>query len=101
MIKSFHWVANCPDEKLVPYALTAHHSKSTRTLFTQKTEKFFERLAQQLTGEDTERATLAVSVVSLMVGALQLSRAVTDKNLSEQILKAASKTAVGLTSTMS
>lgn len=93
-----HCESGCPTSAFVSELV--HHSKSTRTLFTEKTERIFDRIGQQLHGGKSRQANLAISVFSLMVGALQLSRAVTDKSLSDQILKAASETAIGLISNM-
>lgn len=93
-----HCESGCPTSAFVSELI--HHSKSTRNLFTEKTERIFDRIGQQLNGKDTSRANAAISIFSLLLGALQLSRAVTDKSLSDQILKAASETAIGLISTM-
>lgn len=89
----------CPTAALLSELV--HHSKSTRKIFTEKSAKFLEHVGSQLKGDEGRRSKLAISVYSLMVGALQLSRAVTDKKLSEQILKSASETATSLISTSS
>ncbi len=94
-----HCESGCPTSAFISELI--HHSKSTRTLFTEKTVRIFDRIEQQIQGENSYRANLAISIFSLMVGALQLSRAVTDKIVSEKILKAASETAISLISTMS
>jgi TetR/AcrR family transcriptional repressor of nem operon len=91
-----HIDSGCPASALITELV--HHSKATRNLFTEKTERMFQRISEQLKGERTRGKNISLSVYSLMVGAIQLSRAVTDKSLSDQILKAASETAISLIS---
>ena len=48
-------------------------------------------------GSDAERRRKAVAIYALMVGTLQLARAVNDKRLSEEILQGGADEAVALT----
>lgn len=91
-----HIDSGCPASALITELI--HHSKATRTLFTEKAERMFERISGQLQVENSRRSNISLSVYSLMVGAIQLSRAVTNKGLSDKILKAASETAISLIS---
>lgn len=86
----------CPTAALLSELI--HHSKSTKTLFTKKLEIVFERFAKQLEEKNTPQYKKAISIFSLMIGALQLSRAVTKESLSDQILKDAADTALQIIS---
>lgn len=88
--------SGCPTSALISELI--NHSKSTRKLFTEKTERTFTHIANQLQGDVHERSMIAISLFSLMIGALQLSRVMTDKKLSEDILKSATVTALKMIS---
>lgn len=72
------------------------HSKLTRKIFTEKAESLLTRLASQIQGAATKRNRNAIAIVSMLIGALQLSRAVTDKKLSDEILSSVYTTATTL-----
>ncbi len=77
----------CPTAALV--AEIARHPKETRDLFTRKTDELLEFIAKNLPGRDpvTQRKD-AAALFGLMVGTLQLARAVGDTAMSDQILEA-------------
>lgn len=74
------------------------HSKATRQVFTKRTERVAELLASQLEGPEIERKRIAISVMALLFGALQMSRAVANAKLSDEILSGAYETAMSLVS---
>jgi AcrR family transcriptional regulator len=74
------------------------HSKATRQVFTKRTERAAELLASQLEGPEHERKKIAISVMAILIGALQMSRAVTITKLSDEILNCAHETAMSLVS---
>jgi AcrR family transcriptional regulator len=85
----------CPISALA--AEIARHPKPTRQAFTGKVAKLIELIAARLsTGTKRERRRKAVAIYGLMVGTLQLARAVTDKQLSDEILRSGADTAVAL-----
>ena len=49
-------------------------------------------------GNDAERRRKAVAIYAVMVGALQLARAVNDKRLSQEILQSGADEAIALAS---
>jgi AcrR family transcriptional regulator len=75
----------CPTAAMV--AEIARHPKQTRDAFTGKIGAFIELIAAQI-GEGPPRARrkTAIAVYGMMVGTLQLARAVNDKRLSDEIL---------------
>lgn len=78
----------CPTAALV--AEIGRHPKSTRKIFTEKLEATLRQLAQLISPSDeAEGLRKAIAVFSLIVGAIQLARAVTDKELSDAILASA------------
>ncbi|MBR0970466.1 TetR family transcriptional regulator [Bradyrhizobium japonicum] len=88
-----HAGTGCPTAALV--AEIARHPKATRDAFTGKTSEIIALMAAQMPdGSATERRRRAISVYAAMVGALQLSRAVSDRQLSEEILENAIGTAL-------
>jgi TetR/AcrR family transcriptional regulator, transcriptional repressor for nem operon len=76
----------CPTAAMV--AEIARHPKKTRDAFTGKVGAFIDLIAAQVSGGSprTRRKT-AIAVYGMMVGTLQLARAVNDKRLSDEILE--------------
>lgn len=90
-----HAGAGCPTAALV--AEIARHPKATREAFTGKMSDLIALMAEQIRqGSAEERRRKAIAIYSIMVGALQLSRAVNDRRLSDDILENAVKTAVAI-----
>jgi TetR/AcrR family transcriptional regulator, transcriptional repressor for nem operon len=85
----------CPTAALV--AEVARHPKKTRAAFTDKMSEIIALMGAQI-GEGTpaERRRHAIAIYSMMVGALQLARAVNDEGLSEAILRSATESALAL-----
>lgn len=87
--------AGCPTAALV--AEIARHPKSTRDAFTSKVADIIALMAEQIRqGTAKDRRRKAITIYSTMVGALQLARAVNDRELSNEILENAVKTAVAI-----
>ena len=85
----------CPIAALA--AEIARHPKATREAFTGKVANVIELIASRLdAGTELERQKEAVAVYGLMVGTLQLARAVTDRRLSETILQSGADEALAL-----
>jgi hypothetical protein len=85
----------CPTSALV--AEIARHPKATRDAFTGKVDDVIELIAAGLApASEAERRRRAVAIYALMVGALQLARAVNDKRLSAEILQSGADEAVAL-----
>lgn len=83
----------CPTAALV--AEVARHPKATRDAFTGKVADIIGLMAEQIErGSAKERRSKAIATYSIMVGALQLARAVNDRKLSDEILENAAKAAV-------
>ena len=83
----------CPTAALV--AEIARHPKATRDAFTGKVCDLVMLMAEQIRqGTAEERRRKAITIYSTMVGALQLARAVNDKQLSDEILANAVDAAV-------
>lgn len=90
-----HAGAGCPTAALV--AEIARHPKATREAFTGKMSDLIALMAEQIRqGSAEERRRRAIAIYSIMVGALQLSRAVNDRRLSDEILENAVEAAVAL-----
>lgn len=90
-----HAGAGCPTAALV--AEIARHPKATREAFTGKMSDLIALMAEQIRqGSAEERRRKAIAIYSIMVGALQLSRAVNDRRLSDEILENAVKTAIAI-----
>lgn len=90
-----HAGAGCPTAALV--AEIARHPKATREAFTGKMSDLIALMAEQIRqGSADERRRKAIAIYSIMVGALQLSRAVNDRRLSDEILENAVEAAVAL-----
>jgi TetR/AcrR family transcriptional repressor of nem operon len=87
--------SGCPTAALV--AEIARHPRDTREIFTEKTEHIILLIATQLrSGSDAERRRKAMAIYGLMVGALQMARAVNDRKLSDEILENAIEGALTL-----
>jgi TetR/AcrR family transcriptional regulator, transcriptional repressor for nem operon len=87
--------SGCPTAALV--AEIARHPKTTRDAFTGKMSDIMSLMAAQIRGgSPTERRRNAIAIYGMMVGALQLARAVNDKQLSEEILASATSAALAL-----
>jgi TetR/AcrR family transcriptional repressor of nem operon len=85
----------CPTAALV--AEIARHPRQTRDAFTVKVSEIIGLLAAQLgKGSAADRRKRAIAVYGLMVGALQLARAVNDSKLSDEILQNAADAALKL-----
>jgi len=85
----------CPTSALV--AEIARHPKATRDAFTGKVDDVIELIAAALDADtEGERRRKAVAIYALMVGTLQLARAVNDKRLSGEILRSGADEAVAL-----
>jgi TetR/AcrR family transcriptional repressor of nem operon len=76
----------CPTAALV--AEVARHPKATRDAFTNKVSTFIDLITTQIrAGSAAERRRNAVAIYGMMVGTLQLARAVNDRHLSDEILE--------------
>ena len=85
----------CPTAALV--AEIARHPKPTRDAFTGKVSDIITLVAEQIRqGSAEERRRKAIAIYATMVGALQLSRAVNDRQLSQEILDNTVEAAVAL-----
>lgn len=85
----------CPTAALV--AEVARHPKPTRDAFTEKMADIVNLMAAQLRqGSPEERRAKAIAIYATMVGALQLSRAVNNRQFSDEILDNAAKAAIVL-----
>jgi AcrR family transcriptional regulator len=90
-----HPGTGCPTAALV--AEVARHPRSTRDVFTAKVSTFIELIATQIrAGSRSERRRNAVAIYGLIVGTLQLARAVNDKRLSDEILESGVAAALAL-----
>lgn len=90
-----HAGAGCPTAALV--AEIARHPKATREAFTGKMSDLIALMAEQIRqGSAEERRRKAIAIYAIMVGALQLSRAVNDRRLSDEILENAVEAAVAI-----
>lgn len=90
-----HAGSGCPTAALV--AEIARHPKATRDAFTGKVADIIELMAEQIRqGTAKDRRCKAITIYSTMVGALQLARAVNDRQLSDEILENAVKNAVAI-----
>lgn len=87
--------SGCPTAALV--AEVARHPKKTREAFTEKISDILPLMAAQIPeGTEEERRRKAVAIYAMMVGALQLARAVNDRKLSDEILENAIDAALRL-----
>src|ERR1700744_4212524 len=87
--------AGCPTAALV--AEIARHPEGTRDVFTGKAGQIISLIAAQLrTGSAAERRRKAMAIYGMMVGALQLARAVNDRKFSDELLEGAIEGALAL-----
>lgn len=87
--------SGCPTAALV--AEIARHPKKTRDAFTEKVSELISMMAAQTrSGTMAQRRRTAIAVYGLMIGALQLARAVSDRKLSDEILENAVDAALRL-----
>jgi AcrR family transcriptional regulator len=85
----------CPTSALV--AEIARHPRATRDAFTDKVADVVELIAGLLPpGSEAGRRGKAIAIYGLMVGTLQLARAVNDRKLSSEILQSGADQAVAL-----
>jgi hypothetical protein len=75
----------------------ARHPRATRDAFTDKISEIIGLLAAQIgKGSAAERRKKAIAAYGMMVGSLQLARAVNDRKLSDEILENAADAALRL-----
>jgi TetR/AcrR family transcriptional repressor of nem operon len=87
--------SGCPTAALV--AEVARHSPATREVFTEKVSGLIPLIASQITTDSPKaRRRQAVAIYGMMVGTLQLARAVNDKKLSDEILESGVSAALEL-----
>jgi AcrR family transcriptional regulator len=85
----------CPTAALV--AEIARRPKQTRDAFTGKIAEIIDLLAAQIgKGSPADRRKKAIAAYGMMVGSLQLARAVNDRKLSDEILENAVDAALKL-----
>jgi AcrR family transcriptional regulator len=85
----------CPTAALA--AEIARHPTKTRSAFTEKISDVIDLIAAQIgKGSRAERRRRAMAAYGMMVGSLQLARAVSDRRLSDQILANAVEAALRL-----
>jgi TetR/AcrR family transcriptional repressor of nem operon len=90
-----HAGSGCPTAALV--AEIARHPQETRDIFTAKATQIILLIAAQLrTGSVAERRRRAMAIYGMMVGTLQLARAVNDRKLSDEMLESAIESALSL-----
>ena len=87
--------SGCPTAALV--AEVARHPAATREVFTEKVSGLIPLIASQIsTGQPKQRRRQAVAIYGMMVGTLQLARAVNDEKLSDEILESGVSAALEL-----
>jgi TetR/AcrR family transcriptional regulator, transcriptional repressor for nem operon len=87
--------SGCPTAALA--AEIARHPQETREVFTEKAGQIISLIAAQLrAGSVAERRRKAMAIYGMMVGALQLARAVNDRKLSDEMLESAIESALML-----
>jgi len=84
----------CPTAALV--AEIARHPKKTRDAFSEIASTIIALMAKQLPGSSEQRRRKANTIYAMMIGALQLARAVSDKKQSDEILEDAIDAALRL-----
>jgi TetR/AcrR family transcriptional regulator, transcriptional repressor for nem operon len=94
------WHRDRPDHGCAAASLVsevARLSRPTRVTFTARIEALVNLIAEHLPMADQRaRQNAAIGIFSMMMGALQLARAVADKNLSDQILQSGVEAALAL-----
>ncbi|WP_315832413.1 TetR/AcrR family transcriptional regulator [Bradyrhizobium prioriisuperbiae] len=90
-----HPETGCPTSALV--AEIARLPRKTRAIYTERVAKLFELMASRFAeGSEQERRRRAMALYGLMIGTLQLARAVCDKKLSDEILENGLQTALAI-----
>ena len=85
----------CPTAALV--AEIARHPTKTRDLFTEKISEIIALFAAQIRSRSAaERRRKAIAIYGMMVGTLQIARAVNDRRLSDEILEGGVAAALAL-----
>jgi TetR/AcrR family transcriptional regulator, transcriptional repressor for nem operon len=84
----------CPTAALL--GEIARQPRKTRTAFTEKASRLIQLMEDHLPGELEIRRRNASAIYAMMIGTLQLSRAFTDKKLSDQILENGIQAALAL-----
>ena len=85
--------SGCPTAALV--AEIARHPVKTREVFTDKVEEIIGLIGAHLRdGSMAQRRRKAMAIYGMMVGSLQLARAVNDRRLSDEILENAIESAL-------
>ncbi len=75
----------------------ARHEPQTRAVFSRRVEAFLARIAAHLPERpEAQKQPAAIGILSVLLGALQLSRAVTDPALSDAILENGIRSALRL-----
>ena len=78
--------SGCPTAAMV--AEIARHPRTTRDAFTGRIDAFLDLIAAQIAeGTASDRRKTAMAVCGMMVGTLQLARAVSDRRLSDDLLE--------------
>jgi TetR/AcrR family transcriptional repressor of nem operon len=94
------WHIKYPERGCAAAALApevARHSRRTRAAFEKKLEGFIELIAAQIAGSDrAARRRRAIAIFGLIMGTLQLARAVADRTLSDQIRESGISAALAL-----
>jgi TetR/AcrR family transcriptional regulator, transcriptional repressor for nem operon len=90
-----HCADGCPSAALLDEI--ARRPAATKQVFTEELMGVIDDIAVRLDPTDLEAArTDALTLFGLMVGTLQLARALTDRNLSDQLLARGAQTALKL-----
>jgi AcrR family transcriptional regulator len=91
-----HAGSGCPTAAMV--AEIARHPKETQEVFTDNVERIVELIAKRLRGggSSAERRRKAMAIYGMMVGSLQMARAVNGTKLSGEILENALEGALSL-----
>jgi len=90
-----HPEAGCPSSALLPEI--GRHPMETRELYTARIKEFVELIASKFKNPDeVTRNHQATALFGLLVGTVQLARAVSDEAMSNSILEGGLKTALSL-----
>lgn len=89
----------CPSAALLPEI--ARLPLEARAAYTARFEGLIERVSTVLSSDDTAARAAAMGVFSVLVGALQLSRAVSDPALADEALAAGARAAMILIGSLS
>lgn len=90
-----HPEAGCPSAALLPEI--GRHPSETRELYTARIKEFVGLIASKFKHPDeATRTQQATALFGLLVGTVQLARAVSDKSMSNSILEGGLKTALFL-----